>query len=50
MALDADLVVLAHAEVEPWKVVSFPGCTAVVELPMQIPPPPIGAQLEVIVA
>lgn len=50
VALDADFVVLAHVAVQPWKVVSFPGSAAVVELPMRIPPPPIGTQLEVTIA
>lgn len=47
IALDADLVVVARVAVEPGKVVRFPGCAAVVELPIQVTPPPMGAKLEV---
>lgn len=47
IGLEANLVVLAHITVKPGKLVWFPGCTAVVELPLHIPPPPIGTQLEI---
>lgn len=50
VGLDAELVVVARLEVEPGEVVRLPGCTAVIELPIDVTPPQIGAKLEVTVA
>ncbi len=33
--------------VRPWRISMFPGCRYVVELPMAVPPPTVGARLEV---
>ncbi len=46
IGLDADLVVLGHAVVRPWRLVWFPGSAYVLELPIGLQPPPTGAQLE----
>lgn len=47
VGLSHDYVVMRIVTVRPWSIVSFPGCRYVVELPLEIDPPPVGARLEV---
>lgn len=46
IGLTSDLVVVAQATVRPWRMVWFRGCSYVVEMPLEVEPPPAGAQME----
>lgn len=46
VALDEALTVVAVAVVEPWRVVSFRGARFIMELPLDVDPPRVGASLE----
>lgn len=47
IGLSSDLVVIAHATVRPWRAIWFRRCSYVVELPLEVAPPPIGARMEI---
>ena len=47
VGLSAELTVISHSIVEPWKAVRFPGCSFVIEMPVDAPVPPLGSRLEI---
>ena len=48
IGLSANLEVVAHTIVQPWRLVWFPGCAFVVEMPTDAVPPPMGSRLEML--
>lgn len=47
IGLSAELEVVAHTVVRPWRLARFPGCAFVIEMPTDAVPPPLGSHLEV---